>query len=443
MFMACLSAATGQGTWSKIDVPTDHFLRSVFFTDSLYGWAVGNGGVIIHTQDGGQNWVHQDSGAENDIVDVVFLNRNYGWASSFNYTVSPYGTILLKTYNGGQDWISEPYPEVNLFMNCILMLDSMNMWMGGSPHAIVNSRDAGETWQQATVDTSILAFFPVLSIRFQDENIGYACGGMFEIAGVIWRTTDGGETWTAIDPIYAPADEVYELHLYDSLNVIGAGGDPDFGYGVAFIRTHNGGLTWEYEELGLQGNSYDLDFRNELEAWSPLGPKKKLIYSLDGGNTWTEIDTPEQTAIFDMMFPDSLHGFSCGMDGAMLKYKPLHVSVPEIPGDDDAGFVLHQNFPNPFRCKTRFEFRIPDPGSQRDFSLQSQNNTCHTVKLYAFDLTGRQVSTIIDQPFPPGVHQVELDGSGLPPGIYLYRFMVEDTDGQPEYIMTRKMMILP
>ncbi len=49
--------------------------------DSLYGWAVGDFGTIIHTSDGGDIWIVQDSKTENEIVDVFFLNRNLGWAS--------------------------------------------------------------------------------------------------------------------------------------------------------------------------------------------------------------------------------------------------------------------------------------------------------------------------------------------------------------------------
>ena len=136
----------------------------------------------------------------------------------------------MKTTNGGEDWVSEPYPEENIFINCVLFLDSLNGWMGGSPHALVRTTDGGLNWEQAEIDTTNLAFFPVLSIRFynDDKNYGYACGGMFDIAGVTWRTSDGGEKWYPIDASDAPADEVHELHLYDSVRVMGAGGDPDF-----------------------------------------------------------------------------------------------------------------------------------------------------------------------------------------------------------------------
>ncbi len=65
-----------QGTWERIESPTDQYLQSVYFVDSLYGWAVGDSGTIIHTSNGGADWEIQDSKNDNKIVDVFFLNRN-------------------------------------------------------------------------------------------------------------------------------------------------------------------------------------------------------------------------------------------------------------------------------------------------------------------------------------------------------------------------------
>jgi len=439
-----------QGTWSKLDVPTDNFLRSVHFTDSLTGWAAGNGGVIIHTEDGGNSWTVQESNTDYDIADIEFLNRDYGWATAQNYMNSPFGTVLLKTSDGGQNWIPQSYPQNDIFINCILFRDSLDIWMGGSPHALVHSTDGGQSWQQAIIDTSILAFFPVLSIQFWDDQYGYACGGMFEIAGVIWRTNDGGQTWYAIDPEFAPADEVHELHLYDSLHVIGSGGDPDFGYGVAFIRTSDGGLTWEYEEIGLPGNSYDLDFVTDSEAWAPLGARHQLIYSTDAGDTWEAMETPEFMAIYDIMFPDFLHGWAVGDNGAVLKYKPpLGVSADPVEISETSFYL--RNYPNPFKEKTTIQFQIPNPKSQIPNNNQipnpksqipnniqipnpkSQNtqspNQSYRVQLKVYNGLGLRVALLLDTPLPPSDYEVLFDANGLPPGIYYCRLLINGENG--------------
>jgi photosystem II stability/assembly factor-like uncharacterized protein len=45
----------------------------VSFTDASNGWAVGSGGTIVHTSDGGLTWTPQNSGTSSGLSSVVFL----------------------------------------------------------------------------------------------------------------------------------------------------------------------------------------------------------------------------------------------------------------------------------------------------------------------------------------------------------------------------------
>lgn len=414
-----------QGSWQRINVPTNQYLKSVCFVDSLYGWIAGDSGIILHTTDGGISWLLQDTHSTNEVEDVFFLDRNQGWASTYNFTTPPFGTILLKTTDGGSTWISQPYPTENIFITCILFRDSLNGWMGGQPHALVKTTDGGISWTQAAIDTSTLAFFPVLSIKFYNDQIGYASGGRFDIAGVVWHTSNGGNMWYAIDPSQAPADEVHGLHMFDSLNVMGSGGDPDFGYGVGMIRTSDGGLNWNYEELDIQGNAYDLDFRNEYEAWAPLGPRRLLIYSMDAGNTWTSVLPPDNAAIYDVIFPDSLHGFAVGKEGVVLKYYPPVIPYVGTVYSSQPSYMLQQNSPNPVQTITTIRYSVPpgvkpqNPASGKAFALQ----------LKVYDLFGKEVGCMEAESPAPGNHEFSFDASGLSGGIYFY-LLQHSTNGQ-------------
>ena len=430
----CLSFAQvisySQGTWERINVPTHQYLKSLFFTDSLWGWVAGDSGTILHTIDGGNTWSFQDSHTQNTIEYLFFLNRNLGWASVFNYSTPPYGTVLLKTTDGGMNWTGENYPDTNIFITCILYRDSLNGWMGGRPHALVKTTNGGLDWTQADIDTNVLAFFPVLSIKFYNDKYGYASGGMFDIAGVIWRTSNGGDKWYPIDPSQAPADEVHELYIFDSIHVMGAGGDPDFGFGIGMIHTSDGGLNWIYKELGIQGTVYDLDFRNKKEAWAPTGPKQTLIYSLDSGSTWTEVPTPDSTSIGKMMFPDSLHGFAVGREGAMLRYKPpVTGAVDPHASAEMNGFILYQNVPNPFFMETTIRFTVP----------ASQGNGC-SVQVKVFDILGKEVATPFNEKCIPGNYEISWDPTGLPCGIFYYRLLAFTRDGKHLSSLPRKMI---
>ena len=56
----------------------------------------------------------------------------------------------------------------------MLFLDSLNGWMGADPRALAKTTDGGINWEQEKIDAVNLAFFPVLSIVFFNEQYGYA-----------------------------------------------------------------------------------------------------------------------------------------------------------------------------------------------------------------------------------------------------------------------------
>ncbi len=70
------------GDWERLNSPTKENLNAVHFVDSLYGWAAGFSGTIIHTSNGGSDWIIQDSKTENNIEDIFFI-RPKSWLGSF------------------------------------------------------------------------------------------------------------------------------------------------------------------------------------------------------------------------------------------------------------------------------------------------------------------------------------------------------------------------
>ena len=73
---------------------------SVFFTDTLTGFAVGSQGTIIKTSDGGINWTSQFSGTTKGLGSVCFINENIGYCAGHQ------GTII-KTTDGGLNWTNQ------------------------------------------------------------------------------------------------------------------------------------------------------------------------------------------------------------------------------------------------------------------------------------------------------------------------------------------------
>jgi photosystem II stability/assembly factor-like uncharacterized protein len=76
-------------------------LSSIYFVDTDNGWTVGSQGLIIHTEDG-QNWDYPTFYFSSQFNDVFFLNSTEGWA--VGYSIPLNGGIILHTTNGGTTW---------------------------------------------------------------------------------------------------------------------------------------------------------------------------------------------------------------------------------------------------------------------------------------------------------------------------------------------------
>jgi len=397
--------------WAKIPSPTNKTLKNLHFIDTQTGWAAGEGGTIIHTSNGGNEWVVQNSTVQTFIVDIFFINENLGWALTFR-DVFPFGTITLKTTNGGDTWIAENYPDENAFMNTIFFFDSLNGWIGGT--YIASTTNGGVTWAEADVDSSIISGLPVYNFNFYNRQFGYACGGYLDLAGVIWRTTNYGESWSATG---VSPDQVFDLYFLDSLNAIGLSGDPEGFFGTGNINTTDAGANWIYDEMTLSGLSFAIDFRTETEGWSASG--YKFLITSDSGVTWENKETPDSAIIFDLVFTDSVMGYAVGEMGAILKYKKESgAPIDSIPNE----FRLFQNYPNPFSISTQIEWQLPI-------------GNFVTLKLY--DVLGNEISTLINEFQDAGYYSKFISVKPtLSSGIYFYQFISDS------YISTKKMIYL-
>ena len=84
-------------------------------------------------------------------------------------------------------------------------------------------------------------------------------------------------------------------------------------------------------------------------------------------------------------------------------------------------FRLSQNYPNPFNPTTVISYQL---------SVNS------AVKLKIYDLSGREITTIVNERKPAGRYSVEWDAKGLASGIYYYRLEAGN------HIETRKMIVM-
>jgi photosystem II stability/assembly factor-like uncharacterized protein len=226
-----------QNHWSVISSPTARTLTNCYFINSNTGWFSGDSGTIIRTTNGGIDWDIQNSGTFNNIGDIFFLNERLGWAVTF--VVFPDslqfpGTLLLKTTNGGNTWTNSMFPDTNMYMSCVYYLDSLKGFLGGIGASIVLTTNNGVSWTYTDTDSTLMFGLPVFKIKFYDNNLGYACGGFRDIAGITWVTTNGGINWKG--NVLAP-EPFFDLTILNNQKTICSGGDLEYGSSVA--RTSN------------------------------------------------------------------------------------------------------------------------------------------------------------------------------------------------------------
>lgn len=75
-------------------------------------------------------------------------------------------------------------------------------------------------------------------------------------------------------------------------------------------------------------------------------------------------------------------------------------------------YKLYQNYPNPFNPLTTIKYVVPATGRG---DIASQN-----ILLIVYDLLGREIAVLVNEPKKPGIYIVEFNGSNLSSGIYLY-----------------------
>ncbi len=156
------------------------------------------------------------------------------------------------------------------------------------------------------------------------------------------------------------------------------------------------------------------------------------------------VGTNTRTATFPGTWPvDTLRcSFAAGFDSVIVHYDappptcqdygviymadnmrvtPMNVNGIDPVSGKTESFMLSQNYPNPFNPTSRIKYKV---------------SKISYVKISVFDLTGKEVRTLVDERQIAGDYEVAFDGAGLSSGIYYYRMQADD------FTDTKKMVLV-
>jgi photosystem II stability/assembly factor-like uncharacterized protein len=253
------------------------------------GWVAGNSlgdgyGVILHTTEGGKNWVRQGYPGEIpdvNLVTVSAIDACNAWvvgASSDGYGV------ILRTKDGGRSWVRQgdtsQIPDVGI--SAIHAINKYIAWAAGDDGVILRTIDGGRTWRRQAQGMAL--GYHLSGVYASDAWHVWVSGGNTppcpnDICNIILHSTDGGRTWERQTYEYKPDEGPGYLISVHGLNARTAW---TVGNGTV-LQTTDGGETWQNKNPYGIGGFYDWNgvfAVNENAVW--FARDNDGIYKYDG-----------------------------------------------------------------------------------------------------------------------------------------------------------------
>ncbi len=241
-------------TWSQASVPVITTLTSVYFVSTTTGWAVGHDAVVLHTTDSGLTWTKQFDGFKANEMVLVQAKKN-------------------------KQKLEAELSKVKVMGNSSRISDVEE-----------SLENATYTLEDAQIDFEERSTKPLLDLWFKDENEGFVIGAY----GMMFKTTDSGETWTDWSVNVENPDR---FHL-NSIEQISGGRLMIAGEAGLLLRTTNGGNDWKQMFSPYEGSFFGITSLSKQGIQVAYGLRGNLARTDDFGSSWRLVDTgTEQTLI--------------------------------------------------------------------------------------------------------------------------------------------------
>jgi ELWxxDGT repeat protein len=224
-----LKSENGGNDWRKIRSDINNHLNNVQFTTNKIGYAIGDN--LLKTEDAGESWFKLKLPDESYPIptNIHFVNSEIGFVFGND------GKIF-KTSNGGRYWKQIKFSYNNL--NSAFFLNESKGFIVGSSKTLIKTLDGGKNWESINLEIDDLYYsLNFTNIYFVSDLIGFISSSR----GDIIKTTDGGNTWFLVSQLEHTLD-IKDLFFKDN----------NIGYALTenyLYKTINGGETWNNENI--------------------------------------------------------------------------------------------------------------------------------------------------------------------------------------------------
>jgi photosystem II stability/assembly factor-like uncharacterized protein len=246
--------------------------------------------------------------------DVYFTDSVTGFAVSLN------DTGIYKTKDAGRNWTVQRFNDAH-FGSIEFLDDKLTGIVGSADDSdkIYRTTDGGNTWTNiaaALIDTVSDNRHKISGMAHWNSTF-YAVGSWNSSIPKMYKSTDKGLTWTCLYPDTSLISEAVDVCFssQDTGFITGTYDDPLwFRPAAVLIATTDGGKTWKRKIKDL----YDGGAIWKIQAVSPqvlvasLDPfytdTVAMFKSVNGGNTWKFVGTGFNSSDSNMWAPKSTQG---------------------------------------------------------------------------------------------------------------------------------------
>jgi photosystem II stability/assembly factor-like uncharacterized protein len=254
-------------------------MYTIDFVNSRLGHMGGTDGALYRSVDGGANWtsISPPNGFKYayDISSLDFISADTGFAVGF------LGRIM-KTTDSGQTWVSYS-PTYSGISSVTFGSPSTGYATNGS--YILKTTDTGRTWNTLGLSTgtdfgSSSAF---KYAHFTSADTGYVISNHYV---EVHKTSDGGQSWTTLNPAGAGYEDVPGVSYPDPKTDI-------LSLGTLLVETKDGGNSWNSLWSAQYSNQYfaNIFYVNATTAYATSFSTNQLYKTTDGFQTWNLVFT--------------------------------------------------------------------------------------------------------------------------------------------------------